>query len=112
MRPDQPQRAVVLDEDPDAVLVVLPSDQAVRDAAELHRALSLAAESAALLARRGFRVLLTDRPVPTPCASWHVKARALRGGVAITASGRRAWAAIRRAEWKGWVGPAARGASS
>ncbi len=46
----------------------------------------LAAESAALLARRGFRVLLTDRPVPTPCASWHVKTRALRGGVAITAS--------------------------
>lgn len=46
----------------------------------------LAAESAELLARRGFRVLLTDRPVPTPCASWHVKSRALRGGVAITAS--------------------------
>lgn len=46
----------------------------------------LAAESAGRLARKGFRVLLTDRPVPTPCASWHVKSRGLRGGVAITAS--------------------------
>jgi mannose-1-phosphate guanylyltransferase/mannose-6-phosphate isomerase len=36
----------VADEDPDAVLVVLPSDQAVRDAGEFHRALSLAVESA------------------------------------------------------------------
>ena len=35
----------------------------------------LAAESAARLATKGFRVLLTDRPVPTPCASWHVKSR-------------------------------------
>ena len=46
----------------------------------------LAAESAARLAARGFRVLLSDRPVPTPCASWHVRSRGLRGGVAITAS--------------------------
>ena len=46
----------------------------------------LAAESAARLAAKGFRVLLTDRPVPTPCASWHVRSRALRGGIAITAS--------------------------
>ena len=46
----------------------------------------LAAESADRLASRGFRVLLTDGPVPTPCASWHVKRRGLRGGVAITAS--------------------------
>ncbi len=37
----------VAEEDPDAVLVVLPSDQAVRDGDEFHRALSLAAESAA-----------------------------------------------------------------
>ncbi len=37
----------VADEDPDGVLVVLPSDQAVRDADEIHRALSLAARSAA-----------------------------------------------------------------
>lgn len=46
----------------------------------------LAAESAARLAGQGFRVLLTDRAVPTPCASWHVRSRGLRGGVAITAS--------------------------
>ncbi len=46
----------------------------------------LAAESAARLATRGFRVLLTDSPVPTPCASWHVFSRRLRGGIAITAS--------------------------
>lgn len=37
----------VAEEDPDGVLVVLPSDQAVRDADALHRALSLAAENAA-----------------------------------------------------------------
>ena len=36
----------VADADPDAVLLVLPSDQAVRDADEFHRALSLAIESA------------------------------------------------------------------
>ncbi|MBK9968263.1 MAG: phosphoglucomutase/phosphomannomutase family protein [Holophagales bacterium] len=46
----------------------------------------LAAESAARLASKGFRVLLSDRAVPTPCASWHVKTRGLRGGIAITAS--------------------------
>ncbi|HYN43352.1 MAG TPA: phosphoglucomutase/phosphomannomutase family protein, partial [Thermoanaerobaculia bacterium] len=46
----------------------------------------LAAESAARLAAKGFRILLSDRPVPTPCASWHVKERGLRGGIAITAS--------------------------
>jgi phosphomannomutase len=46
----------------------------------------LSAESAARLAAKGFRVLLTDRPVPTPCASWHVKSRGLRGGIAVTAS--------------------------
>jgi mannose-1-phosphate guanylyltransferase/mannose-6-phosphate isomerase len=36
----------VSEEDPDAVLVVLPSDQAVQDVDEFHRALSLAVESA------------------------------------------------------------------
>jgi len=36
----------VSEEDADAVLVVLPSDQAVQDADEFHRALSLAVESA------------------------------------------------------------------
>ncbi|MGE5344327.1 MAG: hypothetical protein ACM3JH_00085 [Acidithiobacillales bacterium] len=46
----------------------------------------LAAESASRLATKGFRVLRTDRPVPTPCASWHVRSRALRAGIAITAS--------------------------
>ena len=46
----------------------------------------LAADSAAFLATRGFRVLLSDRPVPTPCASWHVATRGLRAGLAITAS--------------------------
>jgi phosphomannomutase len=46
----------------------------------------LARQSAEQLARKGFRVLLSDRPAPTPCASWHVKERGLRGGVAITAS--------------------------
>lgn len=46
----------------------------------------LATESASRLAAKGFRVLLADRPVPTPCASWHVRSRRLRAGVAITAS--------------------------
>ncbi len=46
----------------------------------------LAAESAALLSSLGFRVLLSDRPAPTPCASWHVASRGLRAGLAITAS--------------------------
>jgi phosphomannomutase len=46
----------------------------------------LSAESASRLATKGFRVLLTDGPVPTPCASWHVRSRGLRGGIAITAS--------------------------
>lgn len=46
----------------------------------------LAAESASRLASKGFRVLLSDRAVPTPCASWHVKERGLRGGIAVTAS--------------------------
>lgn len=46
----------------------------------------LAKDSADYLATRGFRVLLSDRPVPTPCASWHVASRMLRTGLAITAS--------------------------
>ncbi len=46
----------------------------------------LAAESASRLAAKGFRVLLSDRPAPTPCASWHVRSRGLRGGLVITAS--------------------------
>ena len=54
----------------------------------------LASENAARLARKGFRVLVTDSPVPTPCASWHVKTRGLRGGLSITAS-------HNPAEWNG-----------
>ena len=46
----------------------------------------VARDAADILAAKGWRVLLTDRPVPTPCASWHVKHRGLRGGIAITAS--------------------------
>ncbi|MEO6325746.1 MAG: phosphoglucomutase/phosphomannomutase family protein [Thermoanaerobaculia bacterium] len=54
----------------------------------------LAAENAARLAAKGFRVLVTDAPVPTPCASWHVKTRGLRGALSITAS-------HNPAEWNG-----------
>jgi phosphomannomutase len=46
----------------------------------------LATEAASRLARAGFRVALTSRPAPTPCASWHVVSRGLRTGIAITAS--------------------------
>ena len=46
----------------------------------------LARESADRLAAKGFRVLLSGKAAPTPCASWHVKASGLRGGIAITAS--------------------------
>jgi phosphomannomutase len=46
----------------------------------------LARQSAEQLAGKGLRVLLSDRPAPTPCASWHVKTKGLRGGLAITAS--------------------------
>lgn len=46
----------------------------------------VAAEGAAILARRGFKVLLTDAAVPTPCASWHVRDKGLRCAVAVTAS--------------------------
>ncbi len=46
----------------------------------------LAAAAAERLASFGLHVLLTDRPVPTPCASWHVHERGLRAGLAVTAS--------------------------
>ena len=46
----------------------------------------LAADGAELLASLGFHALLSDRPVPTPCASWHVATRGLRAGIVITAS--------------------------
>jgi phosphomannomutase len=62
----------------------------------------LAAESAARLASQGFRVLLTDRPVPTPCASWHVQSRGLRLGLAITASHNPAlWNGVKVKSWFG-----------
>jgi phosphomannomutase len=61
-----------------------------------------AAEAAARLAGQGFRVLLTDRPVPTPCASWHVHSRALRSGLAITASHNPApWNGVKVKSWFG-----------
>lgn len=45
------------------------------------------AEAAAeVFARAGVEVLLTDRPIPTPAVSWHVRRLGLAGGVAITAS--------------------------
>ena len=42
--------------------------------------------AAEVFARAGIDVLLTDRPVPTPAVSYHVRSLGLRGGVAITAS--------------------------
>jgi phosphomannomutase len=62
----------------------------------------LAADNADRLASKGFRVLLTDRPVPTPCASWHVRSRGLRGGIAITASHNPpAWNGVKYKSWFG-----------
>jgi len=66
----------------------------------------LAAEGASLLARRGFRVLLGDAPVPTPCASWHVKSEGLRAGIAITASHNPAeWNGVKYKAWFGGSAP-------
>ncbi len=68
----------------------------------------LAAESAERLARKGFRVLLTDRPVPTPCASYHVAAAGLRGGISITASHNPAeWNGVKYKSWFGGSAPPA-----
>ncbi len=68
----------------------------------------LAAESAARLATKGFRILLSDRPVPTPCASWHVKERGLRGGIAITASHNPPeWNGVKYKSWFGGSATAA-----
>jgi phosphomannomutase len=62
----------------------------------------LAADGAARLAAQGFRVLLTDQPVPTPCASWHVRSRGLRAGLAITASHNpAAWNGVKVKSWFG-----------
>jgi phosphomannomutase len=45
-----------------------------------------ASAAAEVFARAGIDVLLTDRPIPTPAVSFHVRRLALAGGVAITAS--------------------------
>jgi phosphomannomutase len=42
--------------------------------------------AAEVFAEAGIDVLLTDRPIPTPAVSFHVRRLGLRGGVAITAS--------------------------
>ncbi len=42
--------------------------------------------AAEVFARAGIDVLLTDRPIPTPAVSHHVRSLKLAGGVAITAS--------------------------
>ncbi len=42
--------------------------------------------AAEVFAAAGVDVLLTDRPIPTPAVSFHVKRLGLKGGVAITAS--------------------------
>lgn len=42
--------------------------------------------AAEVFARAGIDVLLTDRPIPTPAVSFHVRRLGLAGGVAITAS--------------------------
>jgi phosphomannomutase len=46
----------------------------------------LARAAAEVFARAGISVLLTDRPIPTPAVSWHVRRLGLAGGLAITAS--------------------------
>jgi phosphomannomutase len=42
--------------------------------------------AAEIFAAAGIDVLLSDRPIPTPAVSFHVRRLGLRGGVAITAS--------------------------
>jgi phosphomannomutase len=42
--------------------------------------------AAEIFARAGIDVLLTDRPIPTPAVSFHVRRLAFAGGVVITAS--------------------------
>jgi phosphomannomutase len=39
-----------------------------------------------VFAEAGIDVLLTDRPIPTPAVSYHVRELGLKGGIAITAS--------------------------
>ena len=42
--------------------------------------------AAEVFAAAGIDVILTDRPIPTPAVSFHVRRLRLRGGIAITAS--------------------------
>jgi phosphomannomutase len=42
--------------------------------------------AAEIFAAAGIDVLLTDRPIPTPAVSFHVRRLQLKGGIAITAS--------------------------
>ena len=42
--------------------------------------------AAEVFAAAGIDVLLTDRPIPTPAVSFHVRRLGLKGGIAITAS--------------------------
>jgi phosphomannomutase len=46
----------------------------------------LAGAAADELARAGVDVFLSDRPIPTPAVSWHVRRLELSAGIAITAS--------------------------
>jgi phosphomannomutase len=46
----------------------------------------LALAAAEEFAAAGIDVLRSDRPIPTPAVSWHVRRLGLRGGIAITAS--------------------------
>jgi phosphomannomutase len=46
----------------------------------------LARAAADVFARAGIGVVLTDRPIPTPAISWHVRRLGLAGGLVITAS--------------------------
>lgn len=46
----------------------------------------LACAAAEVLARAGVDVLLSDRPIPTPAVSYHVRRLGLSAGVSITAS--------------------------
>lgn len=65
---DAPDRAIIVGHD-----VRFLSDRFARTAAEV-------------FAGNGFRVLLLDRPCPTPYVSYEVRRRGLAGGVVITAS--------------------------
>jgi phosphomannomutase len=46
----------------------------------------LARAAAEVFSKAGIDVLLTDRPIPTPAVSWHVRRLNLAGGLAVTAS--------------------------